>query len=43
MFMGFALLVALCLNWRPRLLPYLMVVHGLLDLASGWLVFSVPA
>jgi hypothetical protein len=42
MFLGFALLIGLCLNWRPRLLPYLMVIHGLLDFATAWMVFSLP-
>jgi len=32
MFIPFALLAAICINRRPRLLPYMMVVHGLLDL-----------
>jgi hypothetical protein len=30
----FALFLAILLRWRPRLLPYLMVVHGLLDLQT---------
>lgn len=42
MFLGFALLIGLFLNWRPRLLPYLMVIHGLLDFATAWMVFSLP-
>jgi hypothetical protein len=32
MFIPFGLLAAFCLNRRPRLLPYMMVIHGLLDL-----------
>lgn len=32
MFMPFAVLMAICLNKRPRMLPYVMVIHGLLDL-----------
>jgi hypothetical protein len=32
MFVPFALLAAICIDRRSRLLPYLMVVHGLLDL-----------
>jgi hypothetical protein len=31
MFLPFALFVAALINWRPSLLPYLMIVHGLLD------------
>jgi hypothetical protein len=31
MFLPFALFVASVINWRPSLLPYLMVVHFLLD------------
>jgi hypothetical protein len=42
MFLGFALLIGLFLNWRPRLLPYLMIIHGLLDFATAWMVFSLP-
>ena len=41
MFLPFALLVGLMLSWRPRLLPYLVIFHGLLDLATVWFVFSV--
>lgn len=31
MFLPLAFLMAFILNWRPRLLPYMMVIHGLLD------------
>ena len=31
MFLPFALFLAAVLRWRPRLLPYLMIGHGLLD------------
>jgi hypothetical protein len=31
MFVPFALLVGTVLHWRPRLLPYLAVVHVLMD------------
>lgn len=40
MFLPFALLLGAALHWRPRLLPYLMVGHGLLDLATAALVLS---
>ncbi len=40
MFFPFALFIAILLRWRPRLLPYLMVIHGLLD---AQLVFMLLA
>jgi hypothetical protein len=40
MFLPFALLVIGVLRWRPRLLPYLMVVHGLMDLQLGLMVLA---
>jgi hypothetical protein len=44
-FLPFALYLSLLLNWRPRLLPYLMVVHGLMDasLVAYVLTRSLPA
>ena len=41
MYLPFALLLAIVIAWRPRLLPYLMVVHGLLDFAAAWMFFSL--
>ena len=41
MFMPFALFIGACLLWRPRLLPYLMVGHGLLDLVTMWMIFKL--
>lgn len=38
MFIPFALFVGL-LRWRPQLLPYLVVVHGLMDMAT---VLMIP-
>jgi hypothetical protein len=38
MFLPFALFVACLVNWRPSVLPYLMVVHGLLDASLATLV-----
>lgn len=32
MFLPFALLTAALVNWRPRLLPYMVIIHGLMDL-----------
>lgn len=40
-FLPFALLVGLVLNWRPRLLPYLMIVHWLIDIATAFSIFAV--
>jgi hypothetical protein len=40
MFVPFALLLAIVLRWRPRLLPYLVVVHGLLDLQAAMTLLS---
>ncbi len=40
MFMPFAFLLGAALHWRARLLPYLMVVHGLLDLQAAWMVLA---
>lgn len=39
MFIPFALFVGLLLRWRPQLLPFMVVMHGLMDLA---LVLMVP-
>lgn len=38
MFLPFALFLGLLLTWRPRLLPYLLVVHGLMDLSLTFFV-----
>lgn len=40
MFIPFALLLAVALRWRPRLLPYMVIVHGLLDLSAAWMVYT---
>jgi hypothetical protein len=40
MFLPFALFVGFALRRRPRLLPYMMVVHALLDVSAAWLVWS---
>ena len=40
MFLPFALLLGIILSWRPRLLPYLVIFHGLMDLATVWFVFA---
>lgn len=41
MFVPFALLLAFVLRWRPRLLPYLMAVHALIDLSAASMVWQV--
>ena len=41
MFIPFALLVGIVLRWRPRLLPYLAVVHILMDMAFAALLIGV--
>jgi hypothetical protein len=40
MFLPFAFLVALVMRWRPRLLPYLAVVHIGMDLSAAAMLFS---
>lgn len=40
MFLPFALTVGAAVRWRPCLLPWLMGVHGLLDVSAGWLVYA---
>ncbi|WP_204016114.1 CPBP family glutamic-type intramembrane protease [Sphaerimonospora thailandensis] len=40
MFVPFALLVGVAIRRRPRLLPYLMVVHALIDFAAVQPVFA---
>lgn len=41
MFLPFAFLVGGALAWRPRLMPYLVIVHVLLDLAAAAQVYLV--
>lgn len=41
MFLPFAFLLGFVLQWRPRLLPYLAIVHVMLDLATAALLLSV--
>lgn len=40
MFLPFALLVGLVLQWRPRLLPYLAVIHVCMDMAFAVLLLG---
>jgi hypothetical protein len=41
MFVPFALMVGILLHWRPRLLPYLVIVHILIDAATAASLLSV--
>lgn len=41
MFIPFALFVGICLQRRPRLLPYFLVMHGLMDLQLMLSILSV--
>ncbi|NTW44150.1 MAG: hypothetical protein HGB14_06885 [Anaerolineaceae bacterium] len=41
MFLPFALLLGLVLHWRPRLMPYIMVIHAIMDFATAYMVLSV--
>jgi hypothetical protein len=38
MYLPFALYIGLVVKWRPRLLPFLMIGHGLIDVAT-WAVY----
>jgi hypothetical protein len=40
MFVPFGLLVAVMLRWRPQLLPYMVVVHMLMDLSVVYFVLA---
>ena len=40
MFLPFAVFVGAALRWRPRLLPYLMIAHALLDMSVGLMVLQ---
>lgn len=40
MFLPFALFLGVILRWRPRLLPYLMVGHALIDVSVGVMVWQ---
>ena len=41
MFLPFALSIGLIMNWRPRLLPYLMIGHALIDLSTVIILISM--
>jgi hypothetical protein len=40
MFIPFAFLVGIVLRWRPRLLPYLAIIHVLMDMATAAMLFA---
>jgi membrane protease YdiL (CAAX protease family) len=42
MFLPFALFVGLCIKLRPRLLPYLMISHALIDFVAVIMLLTVP-
>jgi hypothetical protein len=41
MFLPFAILLGVTLRWRSRLLPYLVIIHGLLDFSTALLVLFI--
>jgi hypothetical protein len=41
MFLPSAIVLALIISWRPRQLPYLMVIHGLMDLQIAWMLLAM--
>jgi hypothetical protein len=40
MFIPFALMSAIIFHWRPRLLPYMLVIHGLMDFSLVFMLLS---
>lgn len=41
MYLPFALYIGLVIRWRPRLLPFLMIGHALIDIATWSVYFSL--
>lgn len=41
MFLPFAFLIALVMRWRPRLMPYMVVIHALMDMSIA-VMFLFP-
>jgi len=39
MFLPFAILVTIVMRWRPRLMPYMAIIHILMDLSAASLFF----
>ncbi len=40
MFVPFALFVGAVIHWRPRMLPWLMGAHALIDFSVAWMVYA---
>ena len=40
MFIPFAILLGIVLRWRPRLLPYLAIIHILMDMGTAAMLFT---
>ena len=40
MFIPFAFLAGITLHWRPRLMPYMVIVHILTDMAFAGMFLS---
>ena len=41
MFLPFAILIALVMRWRPRLMPYMVVIHMLMDMSVAVMFLGV--
>ena len=41
MFIPFAFLAGIALRWRPRLLPYVAIIHILMDMSFASMLLSV--
>jgi hypothetical protein len=41
MFIPFAFLVGIVMHWRPRLFPYLAIVHALMDMSFAAMLLSM--
>jgi hypothetical protein len=39
-FLPFALVLGIGLRWRPQLLPYMMIVHFLMDVGTGYFILA---
>jgi len=42
MYMPFAFLIGIVMRYRPRLLPYLAILHVLMDISAGAMYFAFP-
>ncbi len=43
MYMPFAFLIGVVMRYRPRLLPYLAILHMLMDISAGAMYFAFPS